>query len=457
MARIDALFDALLQAGGSDLHLGIGYPPLMRLRGSLVDMREETLDASEMEGLLFEIVTPEQNKTITETLDLDFAYAYGEKARFRANYFYKATGLAAVFRTIPTKVLTLEDLRCPPAIRKLSDRQSGLVLVTGPTGSGKSTTLAAMIDHINKTRACHILTIEDPVEFVHQPQKAQVTHREIGTHASTYSHAIRSAGREDPNVILIGELRTNETMKLALQLASFGILVFATVHTNSAAATIDRVVNAFPADEQPQVRGMLSESLAGIVAQQLLRTADGKRRVAVHEILVGSPALASMIREKSRRFRSPSLMQGGQAQGMLETIWTMALERYVRDGTVAVEAALEKAIDKESFAKLFKQNASWPRYDARATWCSVGRCIDLGRAGHRHRVWINVVDAGSRRGPVRIAGLLHADGDHLSQRPVHGQRNAVLRFHLRHVRGKGAHLDERLGPGRLPEQRVHLR
>src|SRR5580693_2335178 len=359
MPRIDAMFDALLAAGASDLHLGIGYPPLMRLRGDLTPIRETPMAQAEMEALLFEIVTPEQNKTITETLDLDFAYAYEDKARFRANYLYKATGLAAVFRTIPTKVLTLDDLKCPPSIRKLSDRRSGLVLVTGPTGSGKSTTLAAMIDHINRTRACHVLTIEDPVEFVHVPNKAQITHREIGPHASTYAHAIRSAGREDPNVILIGELRTNETMKLALQLASFGILVFATIHTNSAAATIDRIVNAFPSDEQPQVRGMLAESLAGIVAQQLLRAADGKRRVAVHEILVGSPALASMIRE-NKTFQIPSLMQGGQAQGM-QTM-DMALERLVKDKTISPQSALEKAIDKESFAKLLKQDEMAPLY-----------------------------------------------------------------------------------------------
>ncbi len=357
MAAIDRLFDQLLEAGGSDLHLGVTYPPLMRLRGDLVAMREEPLTQEEMESLLFEITSPEQKATIVDDLDLDFAYAYADKARFRANYLYKTTGLAAVFRTIPTKILTLDELRCPPSIRKLSDRRSGLVLVTGPTGSGKSTTLAAMIDHINKTRACHVLTIEDPVEFVHQPQKSQITHREIGIHASTYANAIRSAGREDPNVILIGELRTNETMKLALQLASFGILVFATVHTNSAAATIDRIVNAFPADEQPQVRGMLAESLAGIVAQQLLRTADGKKRVAAHEILVGSAALASMIRE-NKTFQIPSLMQGGQGQGM-QTM-DMALERYVRDGTMSLETALEKAIDKESFAKAFKKDEMAP-------------------------------------------------------------------------------------------------
>jgi twitching motility protein PilT len=357
MARIDALFDALLEAGGSDLHLGVGYPPTMRLRGQLVGMRTEPVHTEEMASLLFEITSPEQKETILETLDLDFAYAYEQKARFRANYFYKVTGLAAVFRTIPTKILTLDDLKCPPSIRKMSERRSGMVLVTGPTGSGKSTTLAAMINNINASRACHILTIEDPVEFVHAPQKASITHREIGIHASTYAHAIRSAGREDPNVMLIGELRTNETMKLALQLASFGILVFATVHTNSAPATIDRIVNAFPAEEQPQVRGMLAESLAGIVAQQLLRSADGKRRLAAHEILVGSPALASMIRE-NKTFQIPNVMQSGQAQGM-QTM-DMALERYWREGLITAETALEKAIDKESFAKLVRQGEMAP-------------------------------------------------------------------------------------------------
>jgi twitching motility protein PilT len=357
MARVDAFFDALLSANGSDLHLGVAYPPMMRLRGELVTMREEPVDSAEMDSLLFEILSPEQKTTIVDTRDLDFAYAYADKARFRANYFYKTTGLAAVFRTIPTRILTLDELKCPPILRKLSDRRAGLVLVTGPTGSGKSTTLAAMIDHINKTRLCHVLTIEDPVEFVHVSQKAQVTHREIGAHASSYAHAIRSAGREDPNVILIGELRTNETMKLALQLASFGVLVFATVHTNSASATIDRIVNAFPSDEQPQVRGMLAESLAGIVAQQLLRTADGKSRIAAHEILVGSPALAAMIRE-NKTFQIPSLMQAGQAQGM-QTM-DMALERHVREKTISPEVALEKAVDKEGFAKLAKQSEMAP-------------------------------------------------------------------------------------------------
>jgi twitching motility protein PilT len=351
-AKIDKLFDELLAKKGSDLHLGVGYPPLMRARGELVALREQAVDAREMEALLFEIVTAPQRKQIVDGLDLDFAYAYEDKARFRANYFYKMPGLAAVFRTIPTKIQTLADLGCPEPIQRLSDRRAGLVLVTGPTGSGKSTTLAAMIDHINDTRACHVLTIEDPVEFVHQPKKAQITHREVGPHAISFASAIRSAGREDPNVILIGELRSNETMKLALQLASFGILVFATVHTNSAPATIDRIINAFPSDEQPQVRGMLAESLVGVVAQQLLKTADGKGRIAAHEILIGTSGVSAIIRE-GKTFQIASLMQSGQAVGM-QTM-DMALERLVQKGTITAEAALEKAIDKESFQRLMKQ------------------------------------------------------------------------------------------------------
>jgi twitching motility protein PilT len=353
--RIHALFDELLAKGGSDLHLGVGHPPLLRRRGELESLRDVAVDAEEMEALLFEILSPEERARITGELDLDFAYAYEDKARFRANYFYKTSGLAAVFRTIPSRVLSLEELGCPDVIRRVSERRSGLILCTGPTGSGKSTTLAAMLDHINKGRACHILTIEDPVEFVHQPARAQVTHREVGPDAGSFAAAIRSAGREDADVILIGELRTNETMKLALQMASSGTLVFGTVHTNSAPATIDRIVNAFVAEEQPQVRGMLSESLTAIVAQQLLKTADGRGRVAAHEILLGSPALAAMIRE-GKTFQVTSLMQAGGAVGM-QTM-DMALERLVVAGLVTADDALEKAIDKESFQKLIARRGA---------------------------------------------------------------------------------------------------
>jgi twitching motility protein PilT len=359
--RIAALFDTLLENKGSDLHLSVGHPPLGRIRGQLTPLREGALTQGELEGMLFELTSPEQKRQITEELDLDFAYSYGAKARFRSNYFYKASGLAAVFRTIPTKVLSLDELNAPEIVRKLSERRSGLVLVTGPTGSGKSTTLAGMIHHINHTRAAHILTIEDPVEFVHESAKAQVTHREVGIHASSFATAIRSAGREDPNVILIGELRTNETMKLALQLASFGVLVMATVHTNSAPATIDRIINSFPAEEQPQVRGMLAEGLAGIVAQQLVRTADGKGRVAALEILIGTSAIASMIRE-GKVFQIASKMQASQNLGM-QTL-DMHLERLVAANTITAEAAMEKAQDKEALAKVIQRLK--PEFDTSA-------------------------------------------------------------------------------------------
>ncbi len=344
MARIDRLFDELLHRKGSDLHLGVGYPPLGRVRGDLVPLQDAPVKPEEMEQLLFEIVTPDQRNRFLRELDLDFAHGYGQKARFRANYFHKVTGMAAVFRTIPSDIPTLGALGCPDAIQKLAERRAGLVLVTGPTGSGKSTTLAAMIRHINETRACHVLTIEDPVEFVHAPIKAQITHREVGPHAQSFAAAIRSAGREDPDVVLVGELRSNETMKLALQLASFGVLVFATVHTNSAAATIDRIVNAFPFDDQPQVRGLLAESLAGIVAQQLL-VAEGGGRVAAQEILIGTTGVCAMVRE-NKTFQIPSAMQAGQSYGM-QTM-DMAIERLFAQRRISLETALERYSDKEN-------------------------------------------------------------------------------------------------------------
>ena len=349
MAKIDRLFDELISRKGSDLHLGVGYPPLVRTQGELVAIRDAPVEKAEMAELLFEITTPAQKSKLETELDLDFAYAYEDKARLRANYFHKATGLGAAFRIIPSKVLTLADLGCPEIVRRIADRRAGLVLVTDPTGSGKSTTLAAMIDHINQTRSCHILTVEDPIEFVHEPKKAAVTHREVGEHASSFAAAMRSAGREDPQVVLIGELRNAETMKLALGLANQGVLVFATVHTNGASSTIDRFVNAFPADEQPQVRGMLAEALAAIIAQQLLKTKDGQGRVAVLEVLVGSPAVSSMIRE-GKMHQIGSVMQSGQGHGM-QTM-DMALERLLAQGKIAAEEALEVASDKEAFARV---------------------------------------------------------------------------------------------------------
>jgi twitching motility protein PilT len=268
---------------------------------------------------------------------------------------YKTAGPGAVFRTIPTEILTTQQLGLPSAVVQLAERRAGLVLVTGPTGSGKSTTLAAMLDHINRTREAHILTIEDPVEFVHRPRKCQISHREVGVHTPSFADAIRSAGRENADVILVGELRGRETMKMALQLASFGVLIFATVHTNSAPATIDRFVNAFPASQQPQIRGMLSDSLAGIVAQQLLRKADGSGRVAAQEILIGTPGVASAIRE-GKTTMLQSLIQSGATHGMQSI--DAVLAGLVAQGVVTPQDALEKAADKDSFARIPKVAAA---------------------------------------------------------------------------------------------------
>jgi twitching motility protein PilT len=346
--NIDALFDKLLDRGGSDLHLTPGYPPMMRVRGQLVPEGKRELSSGDIEDMLLPLLSAEQRAHFLASGDLDFAHAHGTRARFRANYLKKLTGTGAVFRAIPTTIKSLDDLGVPAGIRKLTDLRSGLVLVTGPTGSGKSTTLAAMVDHINKNRTGHILTIEDPVEFVHQSRKCLVTHKEVGEHVPSFLDAIRSAGRENADVILVGELRGAETMKAALQLASFGILIFATVHTNSAGATIDRFVNAFPAEQQPQIRGLLADSLAGVIAQQLLPKADGQGRVAAHEILIGSMALAAVIREGKTQQVS-SIIQQGQAEGMQNM--DAALERLVREGTVKPQDALEKALDKEAFSK----------------------------------------------------------------------------------------------------------
>ncbi|MBA2539380.1 MAG: PilT/PilU family type 4a pilus ATPase [Deltaproteobacteria bacterium] len=345
---IDTLFDRLLDRGASDLHLSPGYPPMLRVRGQLTADGEGVLSSSQIEAMLMTLVTPEQRAQFQATGDLDFAHAHGTRARFRANYLRKLTGVGAVFRAIPATIKGLDELGVPAGIRKLAELRAGLVLVTGPTGSGKSTTLAAMVDHINRTRAGHILTIEDPVEFVHQPQRCSITHKEVGDHVPSFLDAIRSAGRENADVILVGELRGAETMKAALQLASFGILIYATVHTNSAGSTIDRYVNAFPADQQPQIRGLLADSLARVVAQQLLPRADGTGRVAAHEILIGSTALASLIREGKTQ-QVASFIQSGSAEGMQGMDAT--LERLVREGAVSAQHALEKAQDKESFVK----------------------------------------------------------------------------------------------------------
>lgn len=349
MPYIDALFDSLIEAGASDLHLSPNYPPMIRLRGDLVALKDyPNFSHEDIERIVFEILTMDQRCVYTNEHDLDFAYSFGQKARFRGNCLGKTSGMGAVFRVIPTIIKSMDELKLPESVRKMAEARYGLVLVTGPTGSGKSTTLASMIDHINKTRSGHILTVEDPVEFVHMSQKCQITHREVGRDTPTFADAIRSSGREDVDVVLVGELRGAETMRLALQAASSGVLVFATVHTNSAPATIDRFINAFPAEQQPAVRGMLSESLTGIVAQQLLKTADQKGRIAVQEVLVGNKAVSSIIRE-GKTLMLPSIIQSSRAEGMqgMDDV----LLSLVKDKVITANDALSKAIDKENFSK----------------------------------------------------------------------------------------------------------
>jgi len=353
MPALDRYFEAMLDKGASDLHLSVGYPAMLRLKGDLVPHDERVIDEPTMRGLLDELLDEPTRERFHRVRDLDFAYSLESqgqvRARFRCNYLYKFTGPGAVFRTIPSEILTAEQLGLPEQVLDLARRRAGLVLVTGPTGSGKSTTLAAMLSWINHNRSGHILTIEDPVEFVHQPIKCLITHREVGTDVASFADAIRSAGRENADVILVGELRGPETMRLALQLASYGVLIFATVHTNSAAATIDRFINVFPAGQQPAIRGMLAESLAGIVAQQLLKRADGSGRIAAHEILVGTTGVSTCIRE-NRTSMIDSLIQGGAREGMQGMDPT--LDKLVREGHVSAQAALDKALDKNTFAKL---------------------------------------------------------------------------------------------------------
>ncbi len=295
--------------------------------------------------ILFDILSPDQQTQIEKNRDFDMAYELEGVGRFRCNYFYQNRGLGAVFRIIPTKILTLADLSLPDVLKTISEYTKGLVLVTGPTGSGKSTTLAALIDYINDTRNAHIITIEDPLEFVHQNKKCLITHREIGSHSINFGEALKVASRENPDIILVGEMRDLETISLALTCAELGILVFGTLHTNSAARTIDRIINVFPSDQQPQIRTMLSESLRAVIAQQLIKTRTGGR-CAANEILIGSAALSNLIRE-GKISQISSILQTGTSAGMQSM--DSHLSQLVQDNKITRKAAYEKAIDKSLF------------------------------------------------------------------------------------------------------------
>ena len=346
MAKIDALFKLMKQQGASDLHISSGAPPIFRLNGEMEKLNYPPLTDQQARSLLFEILTEEQRADFESRRDIDFAYALADVARFRGNLMETHRGIAGVFRIIPSKILTADQLGLPAGLRKLTMLKKGLVLVTGPTGSGKSTTLAAMIDLINKSRREHILTLEDPLEFVHENQNSLINQRQIGQHSQSFANALRAALREDPDVILVGEMRDLETISLAMTAAETGHLVFGTLHTNSAAKTIDRIIDAFPKDTQEQVRTMLGESLKGVICQQLLRKADGKSRVAALEIMICNPAIANLIRE-GKTFQIPSIMQTAKGDGM--QLMDQHLLELLKGKHIAPEEAYRCAQDKKAF------------------------------------------------------------------------------------------------------------
>ncbi len=350
-SRIDSLLRVVLDKKSSDLHLAVGSPPMLRVDGEMQHIRWRTLTEADFENLLSPITPPRLWDDWHVTGDVDFAYSMGDRARFRVNLFRQEHGAGAVLRMIPPKVLTIEELGLPPQVAAVGRTLRGLVLVTGPTGSGKSTTLAALIDKINRTRPLHIITIEDPVEFVHRSRKSIVTHRELGPDTPTFSSAVKAALREDPDVVLVGELRDLDTMSMALNAAETGLLVFGTLHTNSAAKAVDRLIDGFPPEEQEQVRTVLAEVLKGVVAQVLLKKKGGGR-IAAFEILRGSAALSNSIRE-GKTAAINSLIQTGKAQGMI------GMDQYLGDlvvnDLVTYEDAFEKAIDKDQFKNLVEK------------------------------------------------------------------------------------------------------
>lgn len=331
----------------SDLHLSAGLPPMIRVNGDICKINMPPMSHEEVHKMVYDIMNDAQQKSFEETLECDFAFEIPNLSRFRVNAFNQQRGAGAVFRSIPSKVLTLEALKCPPIFKEIARYHSGIVLVTGPTGSGKSTTLAAMVDYVNENHFKHILTVEDPVEFVHQSKKSLVNQREVGPHTKSFANALKAALREDPDVILVGELRDLETIELALTAAETGHLVFGTLHTSSAAKTVDRIVDVFPAAEKEMVRAMLSESLKAVISQSLLKTKDGTGRVAAHEIMIGTPAIRNLIRE-NKVPQMYSAIQTGQALGM-QTM-DACLQNLMREGQISVEEARGKAANKDSIS-----------------------------------------------------------------------------------------------------------
>ena len=329
----------------SDLHLSAGLPPMIRVHGDVRKINVPAMDHTQVHGMVYDIMNDGQRKVYEETLECDFSFEIPNLARFRVNAFNHNRGSGAVFRTIPSKILTLEQLNCPPIFKDIAETPRGIVLVTGPTGSGKSTTLAAMVDYVNENEMGHILTVEDPIEFVHQSKKCLINQREVGPHTLSFQNALRSALREDPDVILVGEMRDLETIRLALSAAETGHLVFGTLHTSSAAKTVDRIVDVFPAAEKEMVRSMLSESLRAVISQTLCKTKDEQGRVAAHEIMIGTPAIRNLIRE-NKVAQMYSAIQTGQNIGM-QTL-DQNLQDLVRRNVISANEARSKASNKDS-------------------------------------------------------------------------------------------------------------
>jgi twitching motility protein PilT len=342
---ITQLLTFAVKEGASDLHLASGEPPMLRIHGDIKRLDHPPLSREQVHSMAFDVMGDAHRRSFQERLDIDFSFELGDLARFRVNVFMQRKGEGAVFRTIPTQVVTLDQLSMPPILKEVCKRERGLVLVTGPTGSGKSTTLAAMVDYINENWECHILTVEDPIEFVHTPKKSLINQREVGPHTQSFAAALRSALREDPDVILVGEMRDLETISLALTAAETGHLVFGTLHTSSAPKTVDRIIDAFPAGQQNQVRAMFSESLEAIVTQTLCKKKGGGR-LAACEILVGVPAVRNLIRE-GKIHQIPSTMQTGQKLGM-QTL-DMSLQDLVARGAITREEAAAKSSNPHLF------------------------------------------------------------------------------------------------------------
>jgi twitching motility protein PilT len=361
LARIDAFLKLGTQQGCSDVHLAVGVPPMLRMHGDLMPIKFRDLRLSELEGYITEILTRSQGEHFAKGNDLDFSYVSAEGGRFRVNVYRKETGIGATFRAIPSEVPTLEKLALPPVVTKLCDFHQGMILVTGSTGTGKSTTLAAMIDHLNQTRKLNIISLEDPIEFVHRSKNSQVIQRELNTHIPTFAEGVRAAMREDPDVILVGELRDAETISMAMTAAETGHLVLGTLHTTSAVKTIDRVIDALPVEEREQTKSFLSQSLLAVVTQILVKTADARGRKAICEVLMMTKAVAKLI-QTDQTHQIPSQMQMGRDQGM--QLLDQALLTAITAREIDPDEAYSYASDKRPFQKYVTDTSMLPKLDA---------------------------------------------------------------------------------------------